>query len=216
MTGDSQRVTVDEVEVIDGTPVRYNETKRAAAKKPRQRTIVHVGWEAKTGKWAQYAPVTVYLQALAAGNYLSAAAQIAGLSPNTTARWVERGHELAVETTGQDEPDPVDAPKFRRKIPNLQRAYVDFWAAHTRAVASAEVFLVNQWKKAATDDWRAAAELLRRRHPERWRVRDEIGIKVEETTGPSVLEIARRDPALVLELQQVAYRVAELDRPKDD
>jgi len=213
MTGLPQKVPAGEVEVLvpqlgGGRPAQ---TAKKPVRRPRQKGIVHVGWDAKTGRWAQYAPVTTYLQALAAGNYLQASAKLAGISPASAQSWLDKGYALAQEVTGDNEPDSVGIEKWRKKAPTVERAFIDFWAAHEKAVASAEVFLVTHWKRAAAEDWRAAAELLRRRHPERWRVRDEIGIKVEDDRGPSPIEIALRNPELALRLQQVAYDLAELN-----
>lgn len=88
---------------------------------------------------------------LRAGNYEQAAFLSAGISSTTYYRWLERGEDRGEENA------PEDA------------IYREFRDAVTRAIAEAEETLVKRWAKHAITDWRAARDLLARRHPDRWK-----------------------------------------------
>jgi hypothetical protein len=81
--------------------------------------------------------------ALSHGMFLSQAAKLAGVSPDTIASWRKRGE------TGE-------------------QPYADFLTAYEQAELECEEYLLKLWKNAAPDDWRAAKELLAKRFPERW------------------------------------------------
>jgi len=81
--------------------------------------------------------------AITAGNFPSIAARSAGVSPGTLTKWLERG-------------DKGEQP------------FADFAAAFRRAEVQVESDLVEIWRKAAPEDWRAAQSFLAKRHPERW------------------------------------------------
>jgi len=80
---------------------------------------------------------------IAAGNFPSVACRLAQISDGTLDRWLKRG--------GKDE-----------------QPYANFPAAYHRAELESESKLVEIWKNAAPEDWRAAKEFLARRYPERW------------------------------------------------
>jgi len=85
------------------------------------------------------------LLALRAGNYDHVAAQFAGVAPQTLYKWLRRG----------------------KKAPH--GAYREFYDAVQRVQAEVEVSAVNAVRRAwEGGDWRAAAEFLARKHPERW------------------------------------------------
>ena len=83
------------------------------------------------------------IQALKAGNYIEPACAYAGIGKSLFYEWMELGK-------------------------NGKSEFVDFVDAVTRAIASAEIGSVAKIKLAADIDWRAAAWLLERRHPDRW------------------------------------------------
>jgi transposase len=85
------------------------------------------------------------VQAIRAGNYAEAAGRVAGISPSTYYRWLERGE--------REEQGP----------------YRDFHDAVRKAEAEAEVHAVAILRRAMPEDWRAALAYLERRHPQRWR-----------------------------------------------
>jgi len=83
------------------------------------------------------------LGAVRAGSFLTVACTLAGIDPDTMARWIKKG-EKGIEP------------------------YAAFVKEFRRAEIEGEVTLVALWKKAAPEDWRAAKELLAKRYPERW------------------------------------------------
>jgi len=88
---------------------------------------------------------------LRAGNYANVAAQAAGIAEPTFYRWMEKGED-----------------KGEENIPEWEH-YREFRESVTRAQTEAEETLVKRWAKHAITDWRAARDLLARRHPERWK-----------------------------------------------
>jgi hypothetical protein len=85
---------------------------------------------------------------LRSGGYVQAAASAASVPVRTYNHWLERG-----DPEGSD---PKDEPYrvFREKV--------------ERAVAEGEAVNVALISRAAQKDWKAAAWLLERRHPDRW------------------------------------------------
>jgi hypothetical protein len=80
---------------------------------------------------------------IAAGNYQNRAAAAAGISESTLIKWRKRGRR------GEE-------------------LYAALNAAIDAAERDCEVALVAKVKAAADDDWRAAAFMLERKHPENW------------------------------------------------
>jgi len=101
------------------------------------------------------------LESIAAGNYLKVACAYAGISYSTYRNWMVQGEQT---TKGQ---------------------YRKFFEEVNEAIAEAEVVSVARIKKAENRDWRAAAWLLERRHPERWanthRIQQEVDKQQEAT-----------------------------------
>jgi hypothetical protein len=84
------------------------------------------------------------------GNYYEAAATSAGIEYRTFRNWVERGEQ---EDAG---------------------IYFQFVQSLRAAEAEAETKLVAEWRAQVPEDWRAARDLLARRHPERWGPKDRL------------------------------------------
>jgi transposase-like protein len=102
--------------------------------------------------------------AIEGGQFLAVAARLAGIGPTTLHRWMERG-----EKKGKGNP-------FRA-----------FYIAVQRAEARNEQRLVKLWRRQAKDDWRAAMEMLARRHPERWSPpKDRVELDASVTHGGAV------------------------------
>ena len=103
--------------------------------------------------------------ALRDGNYESAAAAAGGVGASTVRLWLQWGRE------------------------GKSARYVAFLTAVTRAREDAELRLVAMWQAAMPEDWRAIAEFLARRHPERWRRRDrnDVDVTVSEAKAPQRL-----------------------------
>lgn len=93
---------------------------------------------------------TLLLEATRCGSYLAPACAAVSVGYSTVRGWIERGEREAEE--GQ------------------VTRYSEFAASFRAAEAEAELAAVGAWVSAFRDggDWRAAAEYLARRHPERW------------------------------------------------
>jgi hypothetical protein len=63
-------------------------------------------------------------------------------------------------------------------------------------MAVAEVRLVRLWRTQAAKDWRAAKELLIRRHPERW---DTNNVHHSDPPSPAI-DLTRDDARLIMEM----------------
>jgi transposase len=98
---------------------------------------------------------------LASGASIEASAEAAGITRATVHNWLKRGR-------AEDAPDE----------------FAQFAADVTEAQAVAEVHLVRIMRQAASDggpgDWRAAAWLLARRHPERWSEKRQLEVSTAE------------------------------------
>lgn len=106
---------------------------------------------------ANPAVMSLIVDTLAAGNYVSTACRIAGVSYDAMTRWVKWGME------GKD------------------LLYYDFWLACQKAESSAEINRLAQVSDHAKDDWRAGMEILSRRWPERWGKKDTLRTQVDIT-----------------------------------
>lgn len=105
---------------------------------------------------------------LRAGNYLTVAAQFAGVGLSTLKGWLARGRlAAAAEERGEE-------------IPDEERRYLAFLADVTRAEVHAEVLAATAWRSFVTQDWRAARDFLRYRQPDRWRAVTTVNLRPEE------------------------------------
>lgn len=108
------------------------------------------------------------MQVVRAGNYLTVAAQFAGVGNSTLKSWLARGRiASAAEDRGED-------------IPPEERRYLDFLAAVSAAEVHAEVLAATAWRSKVTEDWRAARDFLRYRVPDRWRAVTQVNLRPEE------------------------------------
>lgn len=82
------------------------------------------------------------------GTPTETACRACGLDYVTVREWIRRGK-------GEHERSPTPE-------------YVNFANGYETAVAEAEITLIAQIQKASNSDWKAAAWLLARRHPQRW------------------------------------------------
>ena len=90
------------------------------------------------------------LSALRAGNYIEPSCTYAGITHQTFLNWKERGEH---EQRGP---------------------YFEFLVAANKAMADAEIRAVAQWQQAMPENWQAVRDFLDRRHPDRWRKREEV------------------------------------------
>ena len=98
-------------------------------------------------------------ETIGGGSYAEVACQAVGISSSTYYRWMARGAQ---------EPGSIYAA-FRERV--------------LRAEAEAEVHAVSVLRNAMMDDWRAALAYLERRHPLRWRTRNQTEL-VGRDGGP--------------------------------
>ena len=106
--------------------------------------------------------------ALRGGNYEGAAAAAGGVGASTVRQWLQWGR---------------DAKSAR---------YVAFLTAVTRAREDAELRLVELWQEAMPNDWRAIAEFLARRHPERWGKRERAEVTVGTTINAVPQQLSKK------------------------
>lgn len=112
------------------------------------------------------------LKAIEKGNYIHVACMHAGISPRTYNRWMKMG-KLAHEARDQ---------KYA--------AHARFYLAAKKAIAGAEVVLLERVERAGTIDWQPNAWLLERRYNKRWgkRVQTSSEVSVKEVKLPENLE----------------------------
>lgn len=157
-----------------------------------------------------------FLTAVATGNFISTAAQFAGVTPNTVRNWEARG-ENEIERVKASNPDieqeiaewtdnysndykatnPIFTDKGLPAINPAEWQFVLFISLTKAALARAEVNAVGNIRRAASRDWRADAWWLERTRGEKFGRKDTLGI--EGTDGnpvrielPPVSEIAAR------------------------
>jgi transposase len=121
--------------------------------------------------------------AIRAGNYAAPAARSAGVSEASFYRWMARGERAK------------------------SGIYRDFYEAVKRSEADAEVHAVAVIRREIADgDWRAAANFLERRFPDRWRRRESIEHEGQRRIVVKSQDLA--DPEMRKELREIARRIA--------
>jgi len=109
------------------------------------------------------------LEEIRAGSYLEIVCQQAGISDDTYYEWMNRGKkelERVAQSPG-------------RRVRRSERKYVNFYLNVREAKAFSESELVKLWRRAAPKDWKAAAEFLARRYPERWSPTRKVQLTVD-------------------------------------
>jgi hypothetical protein len=103
------------------------------------------------------------LTAIRQGMYFTSACTYAGIHDATFHYWMAKGRK---ETSGE---------------------YFDFFVAVQQAEAQAELAALTFWRAQFPHDWRAAATMLARRHPDRWAPREqgqsEVVVNIKHTDG---------------------------------
>lgn len=112
----------------------------------------------------------IIVDSIAKGNYYSPAARAAGITYGTFRVYMKRG-EAELARVGENN---------WRKVRKKEKKYVDFYRDVKAAEAQSETTLVENWSKQAVDDWRASAEMLARKHPERWSPKAELHVSVTD------------------------------------
>lgn len=131
---------------------------------PGRPTTLLKGYKRTDGTWEPASPAGRLIAALAAGNWLVAAADVAHVSRSTVMAWLARG-QRALETDGATGDYQAD----RRKLPAGERVYADLAMAVRGAEAECEVEMISGYREAAKTDARLVMPYLERRHGDRWR-----------------------------------------------
>lgn len=175
------------------------------------------------------------LAAIAGGNYITVACSYAGVTKNTYANWRRIGErELEVARTRFPAVDveelvsawideqtegrhlqygPEPHALWKAKPPVQFKDDAGYWMcvvfAHLleKATAEAEVRAVTQIQTAArsANHWQAAMTFLERRHPDRWRRKDQV--QMEGVPGGAPIQVQE-----VPTTEQVMERIAKLAR----
>jgi len=135
---------------------------------------------AKTGRKTKLTPelqeqIVRYIEA---GNYAKVACQAVGISEKTYYKWKRQGKEAEYKL------------EEGKKLTNKENELSQLSQSIRQAEARGEVRNVTTIQIAAKKDWRAALEMLARKHPKRWgRKEMHGGIK----DSPTKIEIKRED-----------------------
>lgn len=119
------------------------------------------------------------VDALEHGAHLRIAAAAARISDRTLHSWLKRGRDELARVMPDTEPADDDDETLLDLEPTEER-YVRFLLAVEQAEAVAEVQAVTTWSRAAGYDWRAARDLLARRHPDRWAQTSSLTVSAAE------------------------------------
>jgi hypothetical protein len=118
------------------------------------------------------------------GAFRSEAAAAASVSRTTIHNWEQRGEDAIAAAQEHLE---AGEQVTEADVPEADRPFVAFVNALNEAEASNEVSLVGVIRSHTGKDWRAAAWLLARKHPERWGVREHP----ESGAGGDLAELER-------------------------
>jgi transposase len=141
------------------------------------------------------------VQVVQAGNYLKTAAQFAGVGQSTLLGWLARGRAAAaLADTGQ----PVPAEEER---------YLTFLERVTQGETVAEVSAVTHWRRAFTDDWRAARDYLARKRPDQWAAKTTVTLSGEEAEAR--IERATLEALTALGVDAAGLDLSGLDPESD-
>lgn len=109
--------------------------------------------------------------AIRAGNYIETAAAYSGVAKSTVFDWMRRGAREK-ERVGKN---------TRARIRKKEVPYVEFSDAVEKALADAEVIDVDIIRRAAKENWQAAAWRLERKFPDRWGRREKVEADVSHS-----------------------------------
>jgi hypothetical protein len=130
------------------------------------------------------------LSAIAAGNHLEPACNLAGIDYSTFRNWMRKGEQVS------------------------KGEYFDFFQEVTRAIAQAEAVLLGRVKRASEEDWRAATWILERRYSDRWSNKQRIQIELEKELEKTLQHLEGELPPEIFE--QVLVALADGDGSEAD
>ena len=122
------------------------------------------------------------IQAIRAGSHLITACRLVGVDYSSFRRWMIKGEK---QRKGQ----------FR-----------EFCEAVRGAEAEIEIRLVATWRQAAVEDWKAAAEFLSRRFPDRWSPTQKFQVQLEAELN-AIYDRIENDPTIPLEYKKIIFTV---------
>ena len=109
------------------------------------------------------------IEALSDGNHIETSCEFAGIEASTYYRWMDWGK------------------KGRKE-------FVEFCKSIQSAIARAEIASVSRIRFAEERDWKAAAWMLERRHPERWANTQRVKIEVEKELEKTLTALEAKLP----------------------
>lgn len=123
------------------------------------------------------------------------ACQLAGIAYNTFGEWMRRG-----EGTDPDRGKNAEFAIFATEV--------------KEAIAAGEFSSVLRIRQAEKKDWRAAAWMLERRHPERWANSQRVQMEVDKKVDKEMEKIIRAAEKLMPEgsYQDFLVMLAAMDR----
>ena len=114
------------------------------------------------------------------GNYVQTACAAMGIREQTYYRWLQEGRSLeAVVDGAENEQELREALRDGKVIEGFSEFQCQCWRFMTDitvASARAEAFAVAMVRKHMPDQWTAAMTFLERRHPRRWKRKEQIDI----------------------------------------
>ena len=119
------------------------------------------------------------------GMYAKSAARSEGISERIYYRWKEEGDALIKSVLNDDL--EIDEKEFN-KLTDTQKLKIQFCQSIDLSTAKGEIALVDIIYKAAKKDWKAALQILQRRHPKLWANKDYLHVDQEVTNKPSKLK----------------------------
>lgn len=166
--------------------------------------------------------VKAIIDAIAGGNYGYVAAEWAGVGTSTYHEWLQKGADIIAraqadglfdddrfdtwlagrpDLAGNPDTGTPEAPYYVALRHYLEHSGYDpvecllaeLAEGVTRAERQAEVRLVANWSAQAAQDWRAARDLLARRHPDRWKehTATEVSGGMHVDTDVHLVDVAR-------------------------
>ena len=150
---------------------------------------------------------------IGAGNYIGVACVACGINPTTLKRWLRSGEEVKerAEKEGLTSDDP--RPDWCD-----EHAWDCYRLAEDMAIAEAkgEVYAVTVVRSHMKDNWTAAMTFLERRHPDRWKRRDEHRVQAEAVDARPLLDNPRANELMheaLAEITQGDVQAADLGVP---
>ncbi|MBD2082267.1 hypothetical protein [Leptolyngbya sp. FACHB-17] len=132
------------------------------------------------------------LQAIRIGASLKTACAFVGIDYSTFRMWMQRGEGT-------------------HKTRKSDRVYVEFVEAVRHVEAVLEVEMLTAWRSHTKENWKAAAEFLARRFPERWSPSATVRLLVDREVEAELnllFDALMNDPELSIEAKKRVFMIA--------